>query len=286
MSRDKKETFYNRSLERALQILNAFTGERKRLTLSQLSEILSLSRATVLRLCSTLVTYGFLNQDPASKEYSLGLRLFELGSIVFHSFSLRKTASPFLDQLHRKLGKTLFLAILEQGQLIYIDKREDAHYPITFTSKIGTRRPPYWGMLGPMLMAHLPDSEVEHLLEKNPLRATTKKSFTKKEEFKKWLDQVRKEGFAVDPERTFDGITGVAVPIRDFRGKVVASLAVCFISSSVDAKEMKRIIKEALKTGLNISREIGLSRKKVGRLKECAVQPERSLLFHPIPFFA
>ena len=262
MSVDKKETFYNRSLERALQILNAFTGERKLLTLSQLSEILSLSRATVLRLCSTLVTYGFLNQDPASKEYSLGLRLFELGSIVFHSFSLRKTASPFLDQLHRKLGKTLFLAILEQGQLIYIDKREDAHNPITFTSKIGTSRPPYWGMLGPMLMAHLPDSEVEHLLEKNPLRATTKKSFTKKEEFKKWLDQVRKEGFAVDPERTFEGITGVAVPIRDFRGKVVASLAVCFISSSVDAKEMKRIIKEALKTGLNISREIGYLEKK------------------------
>ena len=262
MPGDKKEAFYNRSLERALQILNAFTGERNGLTLSQLAEILNLSRATVLRLCSTLVKYGFLNQDPASKEYSLGLRLFELGSIVFHSFSLRKTASPFLDQLHQKLGKTLFLAIMEQGQLIYIDKREDSRNPITFTSKIGTRRPPYWGMLGPMLMAHLPDSEVDHLLEKIPLKATTKKSFTKKEEFKKWLGQVREEGFAVDVERTFEGITGVAVPIRDFRGKVVASLAVCFISSSVDARELKRIIKEALKSGLNISREIGYLEKK------------------------
>lgn len=262
MSGDKKEAFYNRSLERALQILNAFTGERKGLTLSQLAEILNLSRATVLRLCSTLGKYGFLNQDSASKEYSLGLRLFELGSIVFHSFSLRKTASPFLDQLHQKLGKTLFLAILEQGQLIYIDKREDSRNPITFTSKIGTRRPPYWGMLGPMLMAHLSDSEVEHLLEKNPLRATTKKSFTQKEEFKKWLGRVREEGFAVDVERTFEGITGVAVPIRDFRGKVVASLAVCFISSSVDVRELKRIIKEALKSGLNISREIGYPEKK------------------------
>ena len=104
MAGNKKEPFYNRSLERALQILNAFTGERKLLTLSQLAEILSLSRATVLRLCSTLVTYGFLNQDTASKEYSLGLRLFELGSIVFHSFSLRKTAAPFLDQLAPEVG--------------------------------------------------------------------------------------------------------------------------------------------------------------------------------------
>jgi IclR family transcriptional regulator, KDG regulon repressor len=262
MTRDKKEAFYNRSLERALQILNAFTDERTQLTLSRLSEFLSLSRATVLRLCSTLVKYGFLQQDPASREYSLGLRVFELGSIVFHSFSLRKTASPFLDRLHLKLGRTLFLAILEQGQLVYIDKREDSLNPITFTSKIGTRRPPYWGMLGPMLMAYLPDPEVESLLEKNPLTATTKKSFTKKEEFKKWLTQIRKQGFAVDRERTFEGITGVAAPIRDFRGKVVASVAVCFISSSVDSKELKHIIKEAQRTGLDISKEIGYLEKK------------------------
>ncbi len=242
-----------------MQILNVFTSERKQLTLSQLSEILNLSRATVLRLCSTLVQYGFLHQDPASKEYTLGLRLFELGSIVFHSFSLRKTASPFLDRLHQKLGKTLFLAILEQGHLVYIDKREDAQNPIIFTSKIGTRRPPYWGMLGPMLMAHLPESEVDRLLEENPLRATTKKSFTKNREFKKWLGQVHKQGFAVDEERTFDGITGVAAPVRDFRGKVVASVAACFITSAVDSKELKGIIKEVQRTGLEISREIGYS---------------------------
>ena len=168
-----------------------------------------------------------------------------------------------MDQLHQKLGKTLFLAILEQGQLVYIDKREDSQNPITFTSKIGTRRPPYWGMLGPMLMAHLPDSEVEKLLKKNPLTATTKKSFTKKEDFKKWLGQIRKDGFAVDEERTFDGITGLAVPIHDFRGKVVASLAVCFITSAVDSKELKRIVQEAQKTALNISREIGYPEKKL-----------------------
>jgi IclR family transcriptional regulator, KDG regulon repressor len=257
MTQNKETTFYNRSLERALQILNAFTGERTRLTLSQLSEILSLSRATVLRLCATLVKYGFLHQEPISKEYSLGLRLLELGSIVLHSFSLRKTASPFLNQLHRKLGKTLFLGILDQGQLIYIDKREDARNPITFTSNIGTHRPPYWGMLGPMLMAHLPETEVDTLLEKNPLTATTKKSFTQKKEFKKWLEKVRKDGFAVDEERTFDGITGLAVPIHDFRGKVIASLAVCFITSAVDVKELKRIIKETQKTALDISRGIG-----------------------------
>ncbi|MBA4394977.1 MAG: hypothetical protein C0407_15600, partial [Desulfobacca sp.] len=65
-----------------------------------------------------------------------------------------------------------------------------------------------------------------------------------------------------DLERTFEGITGLAVPIRDFKGKVIASLGVCFISSSVEAKELKRIIKEAQRTGLDISRAVGYLEKK------------------------
>jgi DNA-binding IclR family transcriptional regulator len=68
---------------------------------------------------------------------------------------------------------------------------------------------------------------------------------------------VREEGIAIDPERTFEGITGLAVPIRNFQGKVVASLGVCFISSAVDSREMKRIISEAQKMAREVSKEIG-----------------------------
>ncbi len=262
MAGDKKETFYNRSLERALQILNAFNNERQLLNLAQLSEILMLSKATVLRLCSTLVKYGFLKQHPESRQYSLGLRLFELGSIVFYSLSLGKVASPYLNQLQIKLGKTIFLGIMDNDELLYIDKREDPHTPIHFTSKIGTRRPPYWGMVGPVLMAYLPEKEIDRLLQKSPLTATTKKSITEKEEFKELLRQVRAQGFAVDPERALEGITGVAAPIRDYTGNVIAGIGVGFISSSVDPKSMKMIIKEIIETALAISKELGYLEKK------------------------
>jgi DNA-binding IclR family transcriptional regulator len=261
MSWNKKESFYNRSLERALQILNTFNNERNRLTLAQLSEILSLPKATVLRLCSTLVKYGFLKQEPESKRYSLGLRLFELGSIVFYSLSLRHIAAPHLSQLQLKLGKTIFLGILDNDELLYIDKREDPHNPINFTSKIGTRRPPYWGMVGPMLMAYLPDSEIDRLLQKSPLTATTRKSMTSKEEFKAWLRQVREQGVAVDVETTFKGITGVAAPVRNYTGKVIASIGIAFISSTVDSKGLKEIVKEAKGTALTISTELGYLEK-------------------------
>ena len=98
MDHRKGESFYNRSLERALQILIAFGGERKPLTLAQLSELLGLSKATALRLCSTLVKYGFLRQDQESRQYFLGLRLFELGSIVLYLLLVAESSLALPDR--------------------------------------------------------------------------------------------------------------------------------------------------------------------------------------------
>ncbi|MGD0231400.1 MAG: IclR family transcriptional regulator [Syntrophorhabdales bacterium] len=255
-SRDKGG-FYNRSLERALQILDAFHEDRQVLTRTQLVALLGLPRATVLRLCSTLVTYGYLAEDKETRQYRLGMRLFEQGSIVFHSLSVRNAASRHLTELQRRIGKTVFLAVLDNGELLYIDKREDAGSAISFTSKTGTRRPPYWGMCGPVLMAYLPGPEVERLLERSPLSGLTKTSFTDKEDFKAWLARIREQGFAIDPGATLDGVTGVGAPVRDFTGRVVAGIGAAIFSFSVDSKELEMVIEEVSRTAQSVSKELG-----------------------------
>jgi IclR family transcriptional regulator, KDG regulon repressor len=262
INRNNKELFYNRSLERSLQILNALGNERKPLTLAQLSEALGLSKATVLRLCSTLVKYGFLRQGPEPRYYSLGLRLFELGSIVLSSFSLRNVASPCLTQLQMKLNKTVFLGIIAEDELLYIDKREDGEMGISFPSNIGRRRPPYWGMLGPVLMAYLPEDEVDRLLEKHPFERTAKKSYADKEVFKEQLRVIRTQGYFVEDETAFESIGGIAAPVRDFKGKVVAAVGVGFIFLSADSKDIKKMIKEVTTAATAISRELGYTAEK------------------------
>ncbi len=252
-----KAVFYNRSLERALQILTAFSFDVREMTLGELSESLHLPKATVYRLASTLTEYAFLRYDERLKKYSLGLQLFELGSIVFASFSLRKTASPHLDQLHSRLGKTIFLGIFQEDEVIYIDKRESVLNPIRFASEVGSRRPPYFGMFGQLLMAFLSDEEVDGILEKNPLEAITKKSITAKEEFKEKLREIRDQGFCVDVEEAIDGITGISAPVRDYTGKVVAALGAGFISSSEDPNGVMEIIRAVIETAKSISRELG-----------------------------
>jgi IclR family transcriptional regulator, KDG regulon repressor len=252
-----KESFYNRSLERALQILTAFSSERTELSLGQVSEMLDLSKATVLRLCSTLVKFGFLRQDQESKKYFLGLKVFELGSIVLSSFSLTRVASPHLTALESKLGKTVFLGILEEDELLYVDKREGAKDGIRFTSNIGKRRPPYWGMLGPALMAYLPDEEIDRILAKNPLAINARRSLTTNDQYKEWLRKIREQGFVIEDETAFEGIGGVAAPIRDFTGKVTAAVGVGYISSSVDSKTLNKIVKEVTGAASGISKELG-----------------------------
>ena len=256
--KDRGESnYYNRSLERALQIVDAFTPDRQVLTRAQLADIIGLPRATVLRLCSTLVRYGYLAKDTDSNSYSLGMRLFEQGSILFNSFPVRVVASHYLAQLQRETGQTVFLGVLNNDELLYVDKREDPHNVITFTSKIGTRRPPYWGMCGPCLMAYLSDDKVERMLESAPLTQITKNSVTSAGEFKKWLRRIREEGLAIDRETTLEGITGIAAPIWDSWGGVIASLGVAMISSAVSDDDIKRISRAVITAAAAISKELG-----------------------------
>ncbi len=269
------EGFYNRSLERALKILCVFTQDRQKLSLNQLSQLLGLPKATLLRLCSTLITYDFLGYDQATKHYSLGLKLFELGGVVLSSFSFRKVASPYLVELQSKLGKTVFLGILEGDELVYIDKKENPRNPIRFGSQAGQHRPPHFGMLGQTLMAFMPDHEVDRLLQKSPLMPITKRSITNEKQFKARLTTISDQGFAIDEGEAIDGISGVAAPIRNFTGKVVASLGVGFISSSEDQKALQRITKNVLQTARAISQELGWVHKK--RRAGAAIDPTNSL---------
>jgi DNA-binding IclR family transcriptional regulator len=262
----KTNAFYNRSLERALQILCAFNAESHSFKLGELAHILDLPKATVSRLCSTLIKYDFLKYDLQLKQYGLGLKLFQLGSIIYASLSLRKAASSHLTRLQSKLGKTVFLGILQEDELVYIDKKENPRNPILFGSQIGTRRPPHFGMLGQVLMAHLKDNEVEKLLQKHPLKKFTKRSIANHEVFKKRLQKIREQGFHLDREEALDGITGVAAPIRDYTHRVIGAVGVGFISSSEDSKGVEKIIKEAVRTAKAISQDLGYFDRKISRV--------------------
>ena len=250
-----RRLFYNKSLERALQILCSFDFDRREQTLTELVNSLGLPKSTTHRLVSTLMDYHFLHYDPASQRYSLGLRIFGLGSVADHSLSLKKLVGPFLTELHTKLNKTVALAVLRDDEVVYIDKREDWRHPVKST-EMGRHRPPHFGMFGHLFMAYLPDEEVDRILRKTPLVGYTKKSITNKTEFKRRLRGIRNQGYVVDDGEVFDGVTGIAAPIEDATGSVVGGIGASLITAAENAEGVKRIIKELRETTKLVSEQL------------------------------
>ncbi|HVN98379.1 MAG TPA: IclR family transcriptional regulator [Syntrophorhabdaceae bacterium] len=257
MNASKTEGFYNKSLERALQILLSFKNERRSATLTEIARVARIPKSTSLRLCATLVEYGFLRLDEQTKEYSPGLSLFELGELVLESFSVSKIASPYLDKLQESVRQTLFIDVLRDDYLVHVDKREDLSSPIRFGLQVGRRRPPHYGAAGCVLMAYLPDDEVERLLEEFPLPESTKKSITDKDLFKERLGTIRSRGYAMEDGEVVDMISGVSAPIHDHTGAVVAALAVAYVSHSLSTEEAMRVVRETVATAGVISRAMG-----------------------------
>ncbi len=216
-----------------------------------------LNKTTVKRLIANLTTRGYLQQDPQSKMYQLGMRLFEMGGIVFSSFSLRQAAAYPMTQLQSKTGATVLLGVRMEDQLVYFDKREGAGM-IRISSDIGWRRPLHYGMLGMILLAGLDAEEVRKILKQTPLEAHTPFAITDPDAFSLRLEQIRDQGYVMEKEEAVEGVFGIAAPIRDYSRQVVAALGIALpLSSSNRTKKLDRLIKMVKKTCETISSDLG-----------------------------
>ncbi|OPY01659.1 MAG: Transcriptional regulator KdgR [Syntrophorhabdus sp. PtaB.Bin184] len=253
-----EKKFQNKLLERAFNILGSFSLDKKEQTLSELSRAAGLAKSTCHRLVSTLIAFGYLTYEESSKHYSLGPKLFELGSVVYDSISLRKIASQHLDDLLSRVGnKAVALAIFEDDEVVYIDRREDKRNPIKFsTTEVGRRRPPHFGMFGLLFMAYFGDDEVERLLNKYPLTALTEKSITDPVEFRKRLKNVRKLGYSFDDEGAFEDLSGVAAAIWDGSNSVVGAVGCSFISASVNDSTRQAVISAVCEAAGKVSESL------------------------------
>jgi IclR family KDG regulon transcriptional repressor len=253
-----KKTLYKvQALERALNILDCFTFQKREMSLSEVVQQTGLNKTTAKRLIANLTARGYLQQDPKSKHYQLGLRLFELGGIVFSSFSLRKAAAYPMSHLQNSTGATVLLGVIMEDQLVYMDKR-DGKGMIRISSDIGWRRPLHYGMLGMVLMAYLSEEEVRDILKKCPLVAHTPYSITDECVFRHRLEKIRRDGYVAEREEAVEGIVGIAAPIRDYSRQVVAALGVALPVGQLNAEEeVQKIVDLIKKTTDSISSDLG-----------------------------
>ncbi len=248
-------------LDRALDVLDCFTFTERELSLAEIVRKTGLNKTTIKRILSNLTRRKYLHQDPGTKKYRLGLRLFELGGIVFSSFSLRKAADHYMEYFRDKTGATVLMGTVMEDQLVYIDKRE-GHSLIRISSEIGWRRPLNYGMLGMVLLAYRDTRYVKKILGAYPLKPYTRNSIIDEGQFFTRLEEIRKRGYVIEREEAVEGIIGIAAPIKDYTEKTVAALGIALpIGQDKTGDLFNALANELKKACENISSNMGFKKK-------------------------
>jgi DNA-binding IclR family transcriptional regulator len=251
------ESKYNvKVLEKVVKILNLYSYTEGSFTLDQITRKAGLSKTTAFRILKTLEKHEIFKYNELEEAYTLGLKLMELGGIVYSSLSMRKVASPYLDTLAHSLKATTLLGIIKDDHLLYLDKRESESI-IRVSSYIGLKRQPYYGMLGMTLVAFMPEEQKKKLLQLYPPTKITAKTVVDAGELMQRFEQTRKLGYYIERQEVIDGVMGIGVPIRDFSGNVVAALGASMPEFQANEKITQRAIKELVAASRAISKELG-----------------------------
>jgi DNA-binding IclR family transcriptional regulator len=165
---------------------------------------------------------------------------------------------PYLEELMEKTKETVHLGILDDGEIIYLDKVESTA-TIRMYSQVGKRAPVHSTSLGKTILAQLSEPEVRKILEEKGMVAKTKNTITDIDKFLEHLKEVKKQGYAVDDEEQEKDIRCIAGPIFNHRGEVVASFSISAPISRMDKKRMEELAELVVQYSEKMSRSLGYS---------------------------
>jgi DNA-binding IclR family transcriptional regulator len=243
-------------IDRVLDILQAFTVDTPELGVSELSRAIGLNKGTAHRLLSALQRHRLVEQDEATGRYHLGLRLWELGNRAVARLELPGPAMPALHQLSAVTDETAHLAVLDDGDVLYIAKVESKR-PLRIPSQVGKRLPPHCTGIGKALLSWLPPSELDELIRARGLPRFTPHTICDPDVLHSELALIRQRGVAFDREELEQGLRCVAAPVRDRSARVVAAISVAGPSVRVNEAETPRLVEAVLRAARSISHTLG-----------------------------
>jgi DNA-binding IclR family transcriptional regulator len=263
--RDSKPNNLVQTIERASSILDILGQSPDGISIRELSSKIKLPKGTIHRLLSSLSYFGYVRQDPKTRNYLLGFKLVELGNLLLNQLDLRKEAEPFLKDLAERTKETVHMVLLDRNEVVYIDKVEtDQHTSgLRMASRVGLRNPAHSSAVGKVLLAHFSEEELNNFTKEKGLLKRTENTITDPGQLREHLSIVRAQGYAIDDEENEKGIRCVAAPIYNEVGKPVAAMSISGPAFRITKKVIQESLKkEAMETALKVSQRLGFRRGK------------------------
>ena len=189
------EERYIQSVFRAQMILEYLSDRRQEAGLSEISRTVGLSKSTAHGLISTLERCGCIRQNPATGKYGLGLKLFEFGQSYAAGLDLREVALPYLRALSGQYQETVHLAVLSEGEVVYIDK-VDGPLSMGIRSRVGGRNPAHCTGVGKVLISSLEPQKLASVYRGKNLKRYTDFTIVDWPNLRAELERVREAGYA------------------------------------------------------------------------------------------
>lgn len=222
-------------LAKGLSIIEAFSAERPRLSISEAADIAELDRATARRCLLTLAELGYAAYD--GKFFTVTPKVLRLGTACLATMPLPRIVQPFLDQMSEDIGQSTSVSILDDTEIVYVARAAQRRV-MSIALMPGSRLPAYCTSMGRVLLSSLTVEDRRVLLERSAITARTPMTLTDSDALLAEIDETAARGHAMIDQEVEVGLRSLAVPLRNARGKTVAALNVGVAASAGSMQEL------------------------------------------------
>jgi IclR family KDG regulon transcriptional repressor len=247
-----------KTVAKVLDLLEHVAAAGRPLTVSELAASTGFNVSTAHRLMQTLVSRNYVEQSATSRAYSLGPRLLELGVAYSGSLDLTGAARPRIEALRDLAGETVHVAILAGRDVVEICAA-GGRQAVTVSRGAGRRDPAHCTATGKILLAALPEIEIDRFLAQGPLHPATPRSICDADAFRAELARARSAGYAIDEEELSSDVCCIGVAIRDGAGRAIAAVSVAIPKARFRGGDLTRWVGMLNDTSRQISRALVLS---------------------------
>lgn len=230
-------------LAKGLSVIETFTAEHPRQSISEVSVASGLDRATARRCLLTLAHLGYADYD--GKFFTLTPRVLRLGTACLATMPLPQLMQPLLDRLSEQISESSSVSILDGTDIVYV-ARAAQRKVMSIGLMPGSRLPAYCTSMGRVLLAALPEAAAREILSQAPLSARTAHTLTDPEALVAEFARVRLQGHAIVDQEVELGLRSIGIPLYNSRGQTVAAMNVGVAASRTETDEMARLYLPAM----------------------------------------
>ncbi len=244
------------------------------LKMTEIGRRLDLNKSTTYRLLAEMKKRGYVYQEGNRGVYKIGVKFIELVSSYLNNVELKTEAHPLLRRLNSVVDQTVYLAILQSEEVVYIDRIEK-YNSFRKYAIIGQRKPLHCTSLGKAMLLSMPDEEIVDLMQRRGMERHTENTMTSPEELLEDIQISRERGWTLDNQEIDPGVRCVGAPVLDYTDRVIAAISVSWFTDCCSHIKEEEISVPVLDTAGKLSRRLGfthdivevLSRPQLARVR-------------------